>query len=90
MASPDAIWDMTLTQGADGIWRKYLTRQPLAGRPMKLVGKDNLKLGDVFEHKHLFPEAPWLPETKRRSREHPDIGGGFLPADPARSRVEIG
>jgi len=84
------IWDRTgLFQGADGIWRYEI---PDKGSrwlvdPAKLVGEKNLKLGDVFEHKALFPHAPWLPETKLTvTREHPDIGGGFLRADPAAGR----
>jgi hypothetical protein len=84
------IWDRTgLFQGADGIWRYEVP--DLGSRwlvdPAKLVGEKNLKLGDVFEHKNLFPQAPWLPETKLTvTREHPDIGGGFLHADPAKGR----
>jgi len=89
-ASVRDIWDRTgLFQGADGIWRYEI---PDKGSrwlvdPMKLVGEKNLKLGDVFEHKALFPQAPWLPETKLTvTREHPDIGGGFLRGDPATGR----
>jgi len=86
------IWDQTgLFQGKDGIWRyevpdlgsKWLTD------PMKLVGEKNLQLGDVFRHDKLFPKAPWLPETKLTvTREHPDIGGGFLRRDPAQGRPQ--